>query len=143
MSAPLRKSFDDAAANDRVTKPKKVYPKPVSVRFTDEERSELERKAGDLTLSAYVRSRCVGDSVEAHRTRGKRSVKDYKELSKVLGLLGRSQLPNNVNQIAKALNMGTLDLSHETDAAIRQAAFDIAYIRMTLIKALGLKDGGS
>ena len=143
MSAPLRKSFCDAVADAPTSKPKKVYPKPVSVRFTGEERAELERKAGDLTLSAYVRSRCVGDSVEPHRTRGKRPVKDYEELAKVLGMLGRSQLPNNVNQIAKALNKGTLDLSDETDSVIRQAAFDIAYIRLTLIKALGLKDGGS
>lgn len=103
MSVPLRKSFGDVATNVPASKPKKVYPKPVSVRFTDEERAELERKAGDLTLSAYVRSRCVGDSVKPHRTRGKRPVKDYEELSKVLGMLGRSQLPNNVNQIAKAL----------------------------------------
>ena len=96
MSAPLRKSFGDVA-NTAVTKPKKAYPKPVSVRFTDSERAELESKAGDLTLSAYVRSRCVGDIATAHRTRGKRPVKDYEELSKVLGMLGRSQLPNNVN----------------------------------------------
>ena len=142
MSASLCKSFDSAAANDSVSNPKKVYPKPVSVRFTDAERAELERKAGDLTLSAYVRSRCVGDIAAAHRTRGKRPVKDYEALSQVLGMLGRSQLPNNVNQIAKAVNTGALSLPENTDAALRQAAFDIAYIRMTLIKALGLKDGG-
>ncbi len=137
MSAVLNKTFA-SAAND---KPKKLYPKPVSIRFTDAERAELESKAGDLTLSAYVRSRCVGDVAPAHRTRGKRPVKDYEELAKVLGMLGRSQLPNNVNQIAKAVNTGTLALPEDTDAALRQAAFDIAYIRMTLIKALGLKDG--
>jgi len=36
-------------------KPAKRYPTPISVRFTDEERALLEDKAGDLTLSAYVR----------------------------------------------------------------------------------------
>ena len=141
MNAPIRKSFGDVAANDRSAKPKKTYPKPVSVRFTDEERAELERKAGDLTLSAYVRSRCVGETVKPHRMRSKRPVKDYQELAKVLGMLGRSQLPNNVNQIAKALHSSNEPISADMDAIIRQAAFDIAYIRMTLMKALGLKGG--
>ena len=126
MSASLRKSFGVTAANNVVVKPKTIYPKPVSVRFTDLERAELERKAGDLTLSAYVRSRCIGDIAAAHRTRGKRPVKDYEALSQVLGMLGRSQLPNNVNQIAKAVNTGTLALPEVTNAALRQAAFDIA-----------------
>lgn len=56
------------------------YGKPVSVRCTDEERAELERKAGDLTLSAYIRYRCIGDATPAHRTRGKRPVKDHEAL---------------------------------------------------------------
>lgn len=139
MSAPLRKTFDKSVSPK--TKPK--HPPPLSVRFTDEERAELERKACDLTLSAYVRSRCIGESAEPHRTRGKRPVKDYEALGQVLGLLGRSQLPNNVNQIAKALNIDATDTPHDIDEQIRQAAFDIAYIRMTLMKALGLKDSGS
>ncbi|MXO69050.1 plasmid mobilization relaxosome protein MobC [Altererythrobacter marinus] len=128
-------------AADRPTEAaKKEYPKPVSVRFTDEERAELERKAGDLTLSAYVRSRCVGDSAPAHRTKGKRPVKDEEALGRVLGALGRSQLSNNLNQLAKAANSGTLGLQEDTEAALQKAAYDIAYIRMTLIKALGLQD---
>ncbi len=142
MSAPIRKSFASASI-DKPEKPKKTYPKPVSVRFTNEERAELERKAGDLTLSAYVRSRCVSDVAPAHRMCGKRPVKDYEALSQVLGALGRSNLTNNVNQIAKAVNRNGAALPDDMDAALRQAAFDIAYIRMTLIKALGLKDGAS
>ncbi|CAM3739857.1 plasmid mobilization protein [Litorimonas haliclonae] len=136
MTGVAQKDFKTASAR----KPKKVYPKPICVRFTDNERAELERKAGDLTLSAYVRSRCVGKTAERHRTRGKRPVKDYEALCKVLGALGKSKLPNNVNQIAKAINTGTLALPAVTEAAILEAAYNIAYIRLTLIKALGLKE---
>jgi len=106
VSGVAHKDFKTASAV-KTAKPKKVYPKPVCVRFTDEERAELESKAGDLTLSAYVRSRCVGDVAQPHRTRGKRPVKDYEALCQVLGALGKSKLPNNVNQIAKAINTGT------------------------------------
>lgn len=137
MSGVAHQDFATASA----LKPKKVYPKPVCVRFTDCERAELERKAGDLTLSAYVRSQCVGDAAEPHRTRGKRPVKDYEALCQVLGVLGKSKLPNNVNQLAKAVHTGTLGLPEVTEEAILKAAYDIAYIRLTLIKALGLKDG--
>jgi Mobilization protein NikA len=129
------------AAKDTSAKKQKPPTRLVGVRFTDEERAELERKAGDLSLSAYVRSRCIGDSAPAHRTRGKRPVKDHESLAQVLGVLGQSRLSNNVNQLAKAANNGTLDLQDDTEAAIVKAAYDIAYIRMTLIKALGLTDG--
>ena len=87
-----------------------------------------------------MRSRCIGDAAEPHRTRSKRPVKDYEALCQVLGLLGKSRLPSNVNQLAKAVNTGTLDLPEVTEEAILKAAYDIAYIRLTLIKALGLKD---
>ncbi|NVD26815.1 hypothetical protein HUO14_02710 [Parasphingorhabdus flavimaris] len=121
-------------------KEKKEYPKPLSVRFTDEERAELERKAGNLTLSAYVRSQCVGDVAPPHRTKGKRPVKDEEALGRVLGALGRSQLSNNLNQLAKAAHSGTLGLQEDSEAAILKAACDIACIRLTLIEALGLQD---
>lgn len=118
------------------------YGKPVSVRFTEEERAELERKAGDLTLSAYIRYRCIGDATPTHRTRGKRPVKDHEALARVLGALGRSQLSNNLNQLARAAHAGTLGLPHETQAAIEDASNDIAFIREALIEALGLRDSG-
>ncbi len=114
------------------------YGRPVSVRFIEYERAELERKAGDLTLSAYVRSRCIGDEAPAHRAKGKRPIKDFEALGRVLGALGHSQLSNNLNQLARAVNSGTLGLPHDTEAAIGDAADDIAFIRSSLIEALGL-----
>ncbi len=109
MTGPVDQAFGKAAKRPP-EKAKKEYAKPISVRFTEEEREELERKAGGLTLSSYIRSRCVGDAAPAHRTRGKRPVKDQEALGRVLGALGQSRLSNNVNQLAKAVNNGTLGL---------------------------------
>ncbi len=142
MSGSLKDGFD-SAANPSIEKAQKDYPKPISVRFSDEERSELERKAGDLTLSAYIRSRCVGETAPAHRTRGKRPVKDHEALGRVLGALGQSCLSNNLNQLAKAVNAGTLGLPDDSEAALLAAVDDISSIRETLIMALGLQDGPS
>jgi len=137
MTGSVRDTFNGASGSKRENPD---YGKPVSVRFTQEERAELERKAGDLTLSAYVRARCIGDDAVSHRTRGKRPIKDFAELGRVLGALGRSQLSNNLNQLARAANSGTLGLPHETQAAIEDAADDIAFIRETLVRALGLQE---
>jgi hypothetical protein len=142
MSAAVKRAFtvNSGEPTPNPKRKRKRRPKPVFVRVTEQEREELERNAGDLTISAYVRSRCIGDSAKPHRTRGKRPVKDYEALCQVLGALGKSKLPNNVNQIAKAINTGTLGLPDDIEAAMLEAAYNIAYIRMTLIKALGLKD---
>ena len=139
MSGSVINAFNNASAD----KSEKAYPKPISVRFTDKERAELESKAGDLTLSAYIRSCCLGDAAPVHRTRGKRPVKDHEALGRVLGALGQSRLSNNLNQLAKAAHSGTLGLQDETEDALISAADDIASIRETLITALGLQGGPS
>ncbi|MEL6686159.1 MAG: hypothetical protein AAFP97_00900 [Pseudomonadota bacterium] len=119
MSVSAQKSFNESA---QTASKRRRKPRPVFVRATEEEREQLERNAGDLTISAYVRSRCIGDTAEPHRTRSKRPVKDYEALCQALDLLGKSRLPSNVNQFAKAVNTGTLDLPEVTEEAILKAA---------------------
>jgi len=121
----------------------KRYPAPLSVRFTDEERAVLEKKAGDLTLSAYIRLAVLGDDAPKQRTRSKKSVQDFEALGQVLGALGRSNIPNNLNQLTKAVNRGDLPLADDIALDLKQAAFEIAAIRHLLMTALGLKDGGA
>lgn len=121
-------------------KPKTRYPTPISVRFTDEERALLEAKAGDLTLSAYVRLCVLGEDAPKHRTRRKKTVHDHEVLGQLLGSFGRSNVPNNLNQLTKAVNKGELLLSDDIADDLKQAAFEIAYIRHMLMTALGLKE---
>ena len=120
---------------------KKCYPSPISVRFTDEERIIIERQAGDLTLSAYIRLCVLGENAPEHRTRRKKTVEDYEALGQLLGSLGRSNLPNNINQLSKAVHRGDLPLADEIASDLKQAAFEIAYMRHMLMTALGLKEG--
>ena len=54
--------------------------------------------------------------------------------------LDSSRLASNMNQIAKALNIGSLELTPETETALLEACADIYEMRNMLIKALGLKD---
>ena len=129
--------------NSKNDKAKKRYPTPVCVRFTEEEKVLLEEKAGDLTTSAYVRLCVLGENAPKHRTRRKKTVEDHQALGQLLGTLGRSNVPNNLNQLSKAVHRGDLPLSDEAAQDLKQAAFEIAYMRHMLMTALGLKEGGT
>ena len=65
-------------------------------------------------------------------------VKDHQELGKLLGELGRSRIANNFNQLAKAVNTGSLEISPDTEQAIQDGCSEIHWMRHTLISALKL-----
>ncbi len=115
---------------------------PFSLRLTFEERARLEKEAAGMSLGAYIRSRLFDTKAPVRRTRGKFPVKDHQELGKLLGELGKSRIANNINQLAKAANSGSLEVSPDTEKAIKLSCKDIRWIRTSLIDALGL-DGGS
>jgi hypothetical protein len=131
VSSILRKAKDMPASN------KKPLP-PFSLRLTPEERAQLDKDAAGMSLGAHIRSRLFDSSVSKRRTRNKHPVKDHQELAKVLGELGRSRLANNMNQLAKAMNEGSLEISTETEKAIRDGCSDIRWMRHVLMTAMGL-----
>ena len=120
---------------------KKRYPPPFSLRLTFEERAALDQAADGMPLGAFIRSRLLGEKLEPRRTRGKHPVKDHEALGRVLGELGKSRLANNLNQLARAANSGSLPVTPETEAALREACSNVGFIRACLMKALGLSAG--
>lgn len=138
MSSGAKRNFAKAAQPE--PNKKAQYPSPVTLRLKTEERDELEARKGDLTMSAYIRLCLFGGDVPKIRTRGKQPVKDYQALAQLLGMLGRSHVPNNLNQLTKAANSGTLNVSEDTELTIRQAAFEVAAMRLLLMKALGSRE---
>lgn len=111
---------------------------PFSLRLTPEERAQLEKDASGTSLGAYIRSRLFDTSLPKRRTRGKHPVKDHQELAKVLGELGHSRLANNLNQLARAANSGSLEVSPDTEKSLLNACGDIRWMRHVLMSALGL-----
>ncbi|MDA0739672.1 MAG: plasmid mobilization relaxosome protein MobC [Nitrospirae bacterium] len=120
-----------------VNEPLKPLP-PFSLRLSHEERAQLEQEAEGMSVGAYIRFHVFDESLPKRRTRNKHPVKDHQELAKVLGELGRSRLANNVNQLAKSANSGSLEVSPDTEQALQNACSDIRWMRHTLIAALGL-----
>jgi len=121
-----------------MTRSTKKQTSPFSLRLTPEERSQLEKDATGTSLGAYIRSRLFDSSLLKRRTRSKHPVKDHQELARVLGELGRSRLANNLNQLAKAANSGSLEVSPDTEKLLLNACGDIRWMRQVLMSALGL-----
>lgn len=108
-------------------------PAPFSLRLSQDEWARLILEAGDQTLGAYIRDRLFGETMPKRRP-----VKDEQALAQALGQLGNSHLANNLNQLAKAANTGSLPVNRETEEALRQAVDDVHAMRQMLMRALGL-----
>ena len=114
------------------------YPPPFSLRLSEAERARLKAEAGNRPLGSYIRSRLLGDNTDTRR-RSRRPRIDEQTAARLLAALGQSRLANNLNQFARAANSGSLPLTSETEAALKQACADIRTIRLELMRALGLQ----
>ena len=131
--------FNSLAA-DEEQKPKK-HPPPFSLRLTYEERAQLEAEAGDMPLGAYIREQLLGDDAAPRKRRGNSPVKDKEALGRAMGALGASRLSSNLNQLAKAVNSGSLPVTPEVETELKEACRDIADMRADLLRALGKSPG--
>jgi len=112
---------------------------PFSLRLTPEERSQLEDQAGAMPLSSYIKSVVFAAEAPKYRKRRKPPVAELQLLAEVLIRLGQTRQSNNLNQIAKHLNQGTLIVDPELEKDLKRAVAEVAWIRATIMEALGVK----
>lgn len=112
---------------------------PFSIRLTFEEKAKLERNAGTLGVSAYIKSVLFAEDAPRYRARAKSPVKDQQALAEVLACLGASRIANNLNQLAHAANLGNLYFDDPTRIAVNSACNDVRVMRQLLMKALGVE----
>lgn len=103
---------------------------PFSIRLSQEERAEIEKRAADagLTIGGYCKS-IIFNAPPPRRSR--RPPIDKVELARLLGEIGR--LGNNLNQIAHKLNMEVLIDLPELQSALK----DLGILRASVVMALG------
>lgn len=121
----------------------KPETKPFSIRLTEAERRLLVDRAGRLPLGTYIRDLILSADNQEPRQRWANPVKDHEALGRVLAALGQSRIANNLNQLAKAVNIGALPVSPEVEADLTEACLAVKDMRRNLIAALGLSNGGS
>ncbi len=130
---------------DETPDDKNKYPAPFSMRFTEDERKSLKLAADGRPLSAYIRWLIFKDDMPElpkQRTRGKHPDKDRKLLAKLLGVLGQSRIANNINQLARAANSGSLPVDEDVIKALEDALESVHWMRNTLIEGMGVKPQG-
>ena len=123
--------------------PKPPRPAPLSLRLTPEDRQRLERDAAGMSLGSYIRWRLFDPDTPPPYKRGKAPVKDHQALSAALAKLGQSRIASNLNQLAKLAHSGSLVLTPEIEADLRDTVAHVGAIRSLLVEALGLADGAS
>lgn len=111
---------------------------PISLRVTFEEKANLEKAAAGMSLSAYIRWKLFDPSSPPPPRRAAFPVKDFRALAQLLAMLGQSRLANNMNQLARAANSGSLAVTPETEEALLTAVSEVAHMRSLLIQALGV-----
>jgi hypothetical protein len=84
-----------------------------------------------------------GDDATPRKNPGNSPIKDAEALGRVLGALGGSRLSNNLNQLAKAVNTGSLPVTPETEADLVAACEAVKALRIDLLRALGKSPGAS
>ena len=112
------------------------------MRLTFEERAKLEELAGTMPLGRYIREQLLGDDAAPRKKRGRYPVRDHEALGRFLGALGSSRLSSNLNQLARASNTGSLPVTPETKAEIKEACESVIAMRKELMRALGSASEG-
>lgn len=115
---------------------------PFSLRLSLEEKAYLKEKAGSTPLGAYIKAKAFAEGGPVKRRAVGLEVEDKKALSKALALLGQSRFSSNLNQLAKAANIGTLPMTPEVEQELLESFAHVKEIKALLIKAVGLKDDG-
>lgn len=116
--------------------------KPFSIRLTEKEKAFLKEKAAGVPIGKFIRSLILDENIRDRTAKRQYPIRDGKALGQVLGLLGQSHLSNNLNQLAKAANLGALPVTIETEVDLKQACAAVTEMRRLLLVALGIRTLG-
>lgn len=138
-SSAVQQAYKNASV---ATAEKKKSPPRITLRLSEDELAKLKNLSNGMSLNAYIRKCLFGKDATPRKVRSRVPVKDQEALAQALGLLGQTRISNNLNQIAHEANCGSLLMDDYTEIEIKKACAHIAFIRVKLIEALGLKGGG-
>ena len=113
-------------------------PNPSPIRLTAGELAYLRSKAGRRPLGAWCRDQLLGEHAEKQAELQQPGL-DERQYAALLAALGHSRLSSNLNQLAKHANMGTLDVSQDTERQLQDAYAAILAMRDALLTALQVK----
>jgi NAD-dependent DNA ligase len=115
--------------------------KPYSILMSEAERHHIALKADalNLTVPEFIRLTALEKDIEKALLAIEKQQFTKKEAARFLAALGASRIPSNLNQIAKAINTGTLVISPDFEKQVIEGCAFIREMRNFLIKQQGLK----
>lgn len=124
-----------------ITPTRRKSARPFSLRLSEDLRAHLESGAGDTPLGTYIVWLLRGANTPPPRKKRLRSpVTDQVALAKLLGLLGQTRIPNNLEKIANAIKDGTAEFTPELEAEVLEGLRFVREIRAHLIAAVNLRE---
>jgi len=114
------------------------YAPPFSLRLTFKERQKICDAAGPMSMGAYIREQAL-DIPDPRARNFRRPVENEELLRSLLSEIGRSNLSNNLNQIAKACHKGKIKNPEEVLEQLEDAQKRIETMQAALFEALGIK----
>lgn len=105
-------------------------PPPLSLRLSDEQRRNLEMRAGDIPVSTYVKN-VLFEGEDFAKASADRIL-----AARLLGMLGLSDIATNLATLAEQASAGTV-WDDKTLVQVTQARDHLHAIRTLLLKALG------
>ena len=114
----------------------------LTLRMTRDVRARLQEAAtaAGMALGPYIIWRAHGSVMPQPKAKRRVVIQDQQAFARLLGLLGASRMPSNLNQLAKAANSGSLPIDADTLSKLNQALDDISFMRGLLITALGSEE---
>jgi len=131
MSEISRKSGADIPAPTKAA--------PFSIRLSEDERDRLIAAAGGIPLGSYIKATMLDRAPPIRRRASPLPKQDRRILAKALALFSRSNVANNLNQIAKAVNIGTLPVTPETEAELRELLRLVRRLHDLMMDGLGYR----
>jgi len=113
--------------------------KPFTVRLSDSERSELEHRAGEMPVGAYVKCVLFADGKKQDHRGARAPVQDRVAMASLLAKMGASRTAEWLAMLAHAAESGSLAVDAEMTAKLHQACHDVLVIRLLLMQALGFQ----
>ncbi len=114
---------------------------PFSIRLSEDERERLIAAAGGIPLGSYIKATVLGYAPPIRRRASRLPTQDRRTLAKALALFARSRIANNLNQLARAANIGTLPVTPETEADLKEALQLVRRLHALMMDGLGYRIG--
>lgn len=125
--------------NQKTIKPTGVSA-PISVRLTDEERTQLKADARGMSLSGYIRKRLFSCEKSEPMKAGRLSpVERQRLLASILQRLGQSNIAPQISKLVEAAQLGLINVSPEFKKELLDTRAEIRALRHDLLIALGLR----